>query len=70
MLSKLKTNAPYFKYAVSHTTRRPRPNETNGVEYFFISRQKFEKMIENSEFVEYAEVKNIFVYVFCLFENF
>ncbi|KAK4524354.1 hypothetical protein GAYE_SCF03G2254 [Galdieria yellowstonensis] len=43
-------------FSVSHTTRPPRPGEQNGVEYYFVSEEKFKKMIENSEFIEYANV--------------
>ena len=44
-----------FVYSVSATTRAPREGEENGVDYFFISREKFEDMIEGNEFVEYAQ---------------
>jgi guanylate kinase len=42
--------------SISHTTRAPRPGETNGVEYYFVSREEFERMIENNDFYEHAEV--------------
>jgi len=42
--------------SVSHTTRPPRPDETNGINYYFISINEFEEMIENSAFVEHAMV--------------
>ena len=42
--------------SISHTTRAPRPGETNGVEYYFVSREEFESMIENNDFYEHAEV--------------
>ncbi len=42
--------------AVSHTTRRRRPGETDGVDYFFVDRARFESMIAAGEFLEYAEV--------------
>lgn len=46
----------YDNYAlsVSMTTRNPRPGETEGKEYFFVSRQEFEQQIENGGLVEYA----------------
>ena len=44
-----------FVYSVSATTRAPREGEENGRDYFFISREKFEAMIKNNEFVEYAQ---------------
>lgn len=37
------------------TTRSPRSGETNGTEYFFVSREKFEQMIANGEFIEHAQ---------------
>lgn len=42
--------------AVSHTTRKPRPGEKNGVDYFFVSQQEFENLISKGEMLEYAEV--------------
>lgn len=44
-----------IKLSVSATTRKPRPGETHGKEYFFVSRDEFEKMIEENGFMEYAE---------------
>lgn len=42
--------------SVSHTTRGIRPGEKNGVNYFFVSTIDFQKMVENNDFLEYAEV--------------
>ena len=42
-------------FSVSATTREPRPNETDGKDYFFISREKFEEMIAQDAFLEHAE---------------
>ena len=42
-------------FSVSATTRKARPGETDGVDYFFISRQDFENRIANNDFLEYAE---------------
>ncbi len=42
--------------SISVTTRPPRPNEKDGVNYFFKSREEFERMIAENEFLEYAEV--------------
>jgi len=44
------------KLGISCTTRKQRPKEENGVSYFFISKQKFEKKIRDDLFLEYAEV--------------
>jgi len=42
--------------SVSHTTRPPRPDEVNGINYYFISINEFEEMIKNNAFVEHAIV--------------
>ena len=49
-----------FKISISHTTRKPRSNEINGEDYFFVSNSKFEKLIKDSEFLEFAKVFNNF----------
>lgn len=57
LIAKLQANHPgKFGFSVSHTTRAPRPGETNGKEYHFITREKFETMIANGEFIEHADV--------------
>ncbi len=43
-------------YSISHTTRKPREGEKDGVDYYFVSREKFQKMIEDGEFIEWAKV--------------
>ena len=45
-----------FKISVSHTTRSPRSNEVDGVDYHFVSHQKFEKLIKEKKFYEYAKI--------------
>lgn len=47
---------PELKFSVSCTTRAPRPAETNGVDYRFIDKTEFRRMIEAGEFLEHAEV--------------
>jgi guanylate kinase len=47
---------PEIQVSVSATTRSPRVGETNGVEYFFVSNDEFDKMIANDELLEYATV--------------
>jgi len=42
-------------FSVSATTRNPRPGETDGKEYFFVSHEEFEQMIRNEQVLEYAE---------------
>lgn len=47
---------PRLDFSVSYTTRPPRGHEQNGQEYFFVSREEFERMIRRGEFLEHAEV--------------
>lgn len=44
-----------FVYSISATTRAPRPGEADGVNYYFVSREEFEKRIENGGMLEYTE---------------
>ncbi|KAM7362743.1 guanylate kinase [Cochliomyia hominivorax] len=43
-----------FGFSVSHTTRKPRPGEQDGVHYNFVSREEMEKAVANDEFIESA----------------
>ena len=45
-----------FKISVSHTTRKPRPNEVDGIDYFFVEKIKFEDLIKNNFFYEHAKI--------------
>jgi len=45
-----------IQLSVSHTTRKIRPGEVDGVNYFFTEENKFKQMIDNNEFLEYARV--------------
>jgi len=45
-----------FKISVSHTTRKPRPNEIDGVDYHFVSQKDFKKLIDEKKFYEYAKI--------------
>ena len=45
-----------FKISVSHTTRPPRTNEVDGVDYYFVSNEKFVKLINEGKFYEYAKI--------------
>ena len=47
-----------FYKSVSHTTRKPRTNEKNHIDYHFVSDIEFERLINNEEFLEYAKVFN------------
>ena len=44
-----------FVYSISATTRLPRTGETDGIDYFFKTREEFEQMIQNKQLLEYAE---------------
>ncbi|HTS75657.1 MAG TPA: guanylate kinase [Bryobacteraceae bacterium] len=45
-----------LRFSVSYTTRPPRGQESNGRDYFFISREEFDRRVQNGEFLEHAEV--------------
>ena len=45
-----------FQISISHTTRKPRTNEENGKDYFFVSEEEFKNLINNKAFLEYAKV--------------
>lgn len=45
-------------YSISHTTRKPRSTEANGVNYHFVDRETFREMIGDGAFVEWAEIYN------------
>ena len=47
---------PGLRFSVSCTTRLPRPNEKEGEDYHFVSHSTFQKMVEENEFLEWAEV--------------
>lgn len=56
LIRELRQKVPGLGYSISHTSRPPRGQEKNGVEYHFVSKENFQKMVENGEFVEWAEV--------------
>ena len=45
-----------FKISVSHTTRAPRSNEVDGIDYHFINHKKFERLINEKKFYEFAKI--------------
>jgi len=47
-----------FKISISHTTRKSRLNEIQNKDYYFVDDEKFENLIKNEEFLEYAKVFN------------
>ncbi len=60
-LVKLLSERKCFTTSISYTTRKPRSNEIDGKDYHFINNEKFTKMINNNEFLEFAKVfKNFY----------
>ena len=55
LVKKISKNKNFF-VSISHTTRLPRPNEKNGKDYYFISKNHFKKLIKKGQFLEYAKV--------------
>ncbi len=47
---------PDLRFSVSHTTRQPRTGEVSGKDYHFVDRDTFHAMVDNDDFVEWAEV--------------
>lgn len=45
-----------YYFSISTTTRAPRTGEINGIDYFFVTKEEFEKDIKNDDFLEYAKV--------------
>ena len=56
LTKKIQQKYQNFKISVSHTTRKPRSNEVEGVDYFFVSNETFKKKISNKEFYEHAKI--------------
>ena len=59
-LVKLLSKNKKFHISISHTTRKSRPNEIADQDYYFVDHNKFEGLIKNEEFLEYAKVFNHF----------
>ena len=57
LVKKISVENNYF-ISISHTTRKPRVNEKDGLDYFFVSRNEFEDLIKKNQFLEYAKVFN------------
>jgi guanylate kinase len=56
LTKKIQQKYQSFKISVSHTTRTPRSNEIDGVDYFFVSKSKFKELIDKKKFYEYAKI--------------
>ena len=57
-LVKLLSKDKNFHISISHTTRKARPSEVANKDYYFVNHEKFEGLIKNEEFLEYARVFN------------
>lgn len=60
VLNRLKTSCPAFKFVTTMTTRTRRPSEKDGVDYHFVSKADFEKLLKNDELLEWAKVYDNF----------
>ena len=58
LTKKLAENNNNFKISVSHTTRKPRPNEIDGKDYHFISKEEFDSLVKTNKFFEHAIIFN------------
>ena len=58
LTKKIQQKYQSFKISVSHTTRAPRSNEIDGVDYFFVPKKEFEKLIKEKKFYEHADIFN------------
>ena len=56
LTKKIAENNKNFTISISHTTRKPRPNEINGRDYKFISMQEFNTLVKENNFFEYANI--------------
>ena len=56
LCNRLREEFPQLRFSVSHTTRKPRPNEVDGREYHFTDKETFTRMIEENAFAEWAHV--------------
>ena len=58
LTKKLAENNLEFVISISHTTRKPRSNEINGKDYYFVDKEKFDVLIKSNSFFEYAKIFN------------
>jgi guanylate kinase len=56
LTKKLAENNSQFAISISHTTRKPRPNEIDGKDYHFVTSKEFNDLIKKNDFYEYAEI--------------
>ena len=60
LAKKLQKNNSNFHISISHTTRPPRSNETDGKDYHFVNKEKFEKLVKGGNFYEHAPIFGIY----------
>ena len=60
ILMAVRQRVPGLGYSISHTTRKPRGNERNGIDYHFVDDETFTKMIDEGDFVEWAKIYDNF----------
>ena len=55
LMKRLLNEYDNYSLSISATTRDPRPGERDGVDYFFVTKERFQEMIQNDELLEYAQ---------------
>tara|TARA_B100000686_G_scaffold320772_1_gene372787 strand:- start:1010 stop:1642 length:633 start_codon:yes stop_codon:yes gene_type:complete len=58
LTKKIAENNKNFSISISHTTRKPRPSEINGKDYYFVEKKEFEDLVNKNNFFEYATIFN------------
>ena len=56
LTKKLAENNSQFAISISYTTRKPRPNEIDGKDYYFVTREEFDALIKKNDFYEFANI--------------
>ncbi len=56
LTKKLAENNSQFVISISHTTRKPRENEIDGIDYYFVKKEEFDLLIKKNSFFEYANI--------------
>ena len=56
LAKKLSNENANFTISISHTTRTPRPNETNGKDYYFVKKKDFDLLVKKNNFFEHAKI--------------
>ena len=58
LAKKIEKNKSNFTISISYTTRKPRPNEIHGRDYYFVNKEEFDSLIKSNNFFEYAKIFN------------